>query len=78
MAIILGHKYDKDEKLIPPDKYDIYHKPYGSTDKSEHKRVGEARTRNGANQAIDRRDNKYGSYAHYAVPVYDSKKPKDT
>lgn len=32
--------------------------------------VGKATTKNGARNSVDKHDNKYGSYAHHAVPVW--------
>ena len=79
MAFINGHKYDDKDQLIPPDRYDIYKRRDRGTGEITHEHVGEAKTKNGANRAIDRRDNKHGSYAHYAVPIYaDAKRPQDT
>lgn len=37
------------------------------------RKVGEAKTRAGANRSVDRRDNEYGAYRYRAVPVYSEK-----
>lgn len=49
---------------MTPIRYDIIDRKTGF-------KVGSAKTRNGATRVIDRKDNEYGAYIHYAKPVYE-------
>lgn len=67
MSVIL-HKYDEDGNMISPSHYNIVNHRTDTV-------VGKAKTKHGAYRAVDRHDNKYGAYAHRAVPIYE---PRDT
>lgn len=55
-------------KMPPVHHYNVYfrdkHNGGGST------KVGEAKTKKGAQRSVDKRDNEYGAYAHYHKPVF--------
>lgn len=44
-------------------RYDVFDRQTG-------RKVGQAKTRAGANRMVDRRDNAHGSYRYYAKAVY--------
>ena len=70
-SIKSAHANDNDNhtklKKVNEDK-EISH--YAVHKRSDHSKVGQAKTLNAARRAVDRRDNAHGSYEHYVKTVF--------